>query len=65
MKKCGSCEHLDVSTMYCSDPPQFKCEYYGCIVCTDDECRAGQGMKKKDREAVVHPALCIEGRDKR
>ncbi len=44
-KRCGSCEHLDHSIAYLTDPPQYKCEYLGCLVFADSTC------KKKDINA--------------
>lgn len=37
--RCGLCPELDYSCMYASEPPQYKCEKYGCIVCVTDKCK--------------------------
>lgn len=40
--RCGLCGELDYSCMYASDPPQYKCEKYGCLVRITDECKGGK-----------------------
>lgn len=37
--KCKSCGFVDHSTIYASNPPEFKCEKYGCIVNVDSTCK--------------------------
>ena len=60
-KTCACCEHIDYSVMYPSDPPQYKCELYGCIVYANGKCRKDDFVKKegdmrktlKDQTGVV------------
>ena len=40
--RCGLCGELDYSCMYASDPPQYKCEKYGCLVRVTDTCKGEQ-----------------------
>lgn len=37
--RCGLCGEVDYSCMYASDPPQYKCEKYGCLVRITDKCK--------------------------
>lgn len=39
MDKCNKCGYLDTSTMYTSNPPQYKCDYYGCLVYSGSRCK--------------------------
>ena len=38
-KICKNCGELDYDYMYGTDPPEYKCEKYGCIVKITDECK--------------------------
>lgn len=42
-----NCEYVDYSTMYTSDPPQYKCERYGNLVHMTDECEGGHNAEKQ------------------
>lgn len=46
-KVCMFCGEVDYSTAYTSDPPQYKCEKYGCLVRTTDTCKGEQNAKKQ------------------
>ena len=37
--RCQECGYVDYSTMYASDPPQYKCERYGHLVRITDKCK--------------------------
>ena len=58
-KRYGSCEHLDYSVMYCSDPPQYKCEYLGCLVFADSTCKMKDinGEKRKTFTNLLNKSL--------
>ena len=38
-KRCGGCEHLNHGDLYSTNPPQYKCEKYGCLVRITDKCK--------------------------
>lgn len=46
-KICKFCGEVDYSTAYTSDPPQYKCEKYGCLVRTTDTCKGEQNAQKQ------------------
>ena len=46
-KICMFCGEVDYSTAYTSDPPQYKCEKYGCLVRTTDTCKGEQDAEKQ------------------
>ncbi len=48
--RCGLCAELDYSYMYASDPPQYKCERYGCIVSVSDKCKGDGNAEKQTPE---------------
>lgn len=41
-KRCGGCEHLNHGDLYSTNPPQYKCEKYGCLVRITDKCKGGK-----------------------
>lgn len=49
-KVCMFCGEVDYSTAYTSDPPQYKCEKYGCLVRTTDKCK-GEKKNESDRKS--------------
>jgi hypothetical protein len=38
-KTCAGCEHLNRGELYTTNPPQYKCEKYGCLVRITDKCK--------------------------
>ena len=38
-KTCAGCEHLNRGELYPTNPPQYKCEKYGCLVRITDKCK--------------------------
>ena len=46
---CANCGYVDYLVMYASDPPQYKCEKYGCLVRTTDKCK-GEKKNESDRK---------------
>lgn len=59
--RCGLCTELDYSCMYASDPPQYKCEKYGCIRRVTDKCR---GDKKCRRANTGTKGITANSADK-
>ena len=49
--RCGSCGELDYSVAYLTDPPQYKCDKYGCIVRIDATCK-GKDQKNSGRKQM-------------
>lgn len=40
---CRHCEHVDYSALYGTDPPEYKCDLYGCLVRADGVCISERG----------------------
>ena len=38
-KTCRDCGEVDYSVAYPTDPPQYKCGKYGCLIKTTDKCK--------------------------
>ena len=38
-KTCAGCEHLNHGDLYGINPPEYKCEKYGCLVRITDKCK--------------------------
>lgn len=49
-KRCGLCMALDFSCMYGSNPPEYKCGRYGCIVKVTDVCKGENNAEKQEQE---------------
>lgn len=49
-KRCGMCTELDFSCMYGSNPPEYKCGRYGCIVKVTDVCKGENNAEKQEQE---------------
>lgn len=48
--RCGSCGFVDHSIMYATEPPQYKCDKYGCIVFIDDTCKGDENSEKQEQK---------------
>lgn len=48
--RCGSCGELDYSVAYLTDPPQYKCDKYGCIVRIDATCKGDKNAEEQEPE---------------
>lgn len=48
--KCESCGFVDYSIMYPTKPPKYKCEKYGCLVTSEDECKGNTDAKEQEEK---------------
>ena len=46
--RCGSCGELDYSIAYLTNPPQYKCDKYGCIVRIDATCKGDKNAEEQE-----------------
>lgn len=46
--RCGSCGELDYSIAYTTNPPQYKCDKYGCIMRIDATCKGDKNAEKQE-----------------
>lgn len=51
--KCKSCGFVNYSTIYASNPPEFKCEKYGCIVSVDSTCKGETNAEEQKAEQTA------------
>lgn len=56
MRMCGQCGEVDYSVAYLTNPPQYKCERYGCIISADDCCKGESNAEKQEQgQAAQQP----------
>ena len=52
-KRCGQCGELNHDYMYGINPPEFKCEKYGCIVNVDSTCKGETNAEEQKAEQAA------------
>ena len=48
--KCICCGCVDYSIAHLTNPPQYKCEKYGCLVHITDKCKGECNAEKQEQE---------------
>lgn len=52
-KRCARREEINHDCMYGTNPPEYKCEKYGCIVSVDSTCKGETNAEEQKAEQAA------------
>ena len=60
---CRLCGEVDYSVAYLTDPPQYKCDRFGCIVRIDATCKGDKNAEEQEPGKEAHNEFSAPGEE--